>query len=133
MKKNIFLTIWEFPQKICALIVKKIFKGTEYTTYKDAKIYSWNRNDGISLSNCIFVPFDKGQDPNSEYIQNYIKHEYGHTIQSKYLGLFYLLIVGLPSIIWAGCFKNYRKKNNISYYSFYTESWANRLGGSNFK
>ena len=57
-----------------------------------------------------------------------IRHERGHQIQSFILGPLYLLIIGLPSIIWCRCFENYRKTNDISYYSFYTEKWANKLG-----
>jgi len=50
-----------------------------------------------------------------------LQHEHGHTIQSKILGPFYLFVIGLPSIIWAGLFNKYREKNNVSYYSLYTE------------
>ena len=56
-------------------------------------------------------------------------HEYGHSIQSKILGPLYLLVIGLPSIIWAGLFEKYRNKHKISYYSFFTEKWANKLVG----
>lgn len=58
-----------------------------------------------------------------------LNHEYGHCIQSLILGPLYLIAIGLPSIIWNACFKTYRKTHNISYYSFYTEKWANKLGG----
>jgi hypothetical protein len=56
-----------------------------------------------------------------------IKHEYGHTIQSLILGPFWLLVIGIPSFVWAAFFESYRKRKNKSYYSFYTERWANRL------
>jgi hypothetical protein len=49
-----------------------------------------------------------------------IKHEYGHSIQSKILGPLYLLL-GLFSIVWAGFFAEYRRKNKVSYYWFFTE------------
>ena len=65
----------------------------------------------------------------SEWQQQYCAHEFGHTLQSQKLGWLYLFIIGIPSIIWAGCFEGYRKKHNISYYTFYTEQWADRLGG----
>ena len=61
--------------------------------------------------------------------ENTKNHEYGHTIQSNFLGPLFLIIIGLPSIIWAGCFDRYRRKHNISYYQFYTEKWADALGG----
>jgi hypothetical protein len=56
-------------------------------------------------------------------------HECGHQKQSLILGWLYLLVIGIPSIIWAGFFKGFRKKHNIDYYSFYTERWADKLGG----
>ena len=40
----------------------------------------------------------------------------------KYYPL-YFLIVGLPSVIWGMV-----KKPEQSYFSFYTEKWANHLG-----
>ena len=52
-----------------------------------------------------------------------VVHEYGHTIQSLILGPLYFLIVGLPSVIWGMV-----KKPEQSYFSFYTEKWANHLG-----
>ena len=57
------------------------------------------------------------------------KHEYGHYQQSLRLGWLWIFVIGIPSLIWAGCFQKYRRKNKISYYSFYTEKWANKLGG----
>ena len=64
--------------------------------------------------------------PDDEIEQRTLVHEYGHTIQSIILGPLYLLIIGIPSSIWAMTFNN--KGNTISYYSFYTEKWANVLG-----
>ena len=58
-----------------------------------------------------------------------VAHEYGHTKQSAILGIFYFFIIGIPSIVWAGLFNSYRIKNKVSYYSFYTELWADKLGG----
>ena len=126
--ENFILTTWQLPQNIAGLIAKKIFKATPYTIYKDTNVYSWSLKSGVSLGNHIFVPF-KTADPTSDHVQQYIKHEYGHTVQSKYLGWFYLLVIGLPSFVWAGCFEWYRKKTGKSYYWFFTERWADRLGG----
>ena len=113
--------IWEFPQNLLGYIVLKVTMNAHRFSYRGAEVYVWRRRDGISLGKYIFVPICADED--------FIKHEYGHTVQSRYLGWFYLLIIGLPSLLWAGCFKGYRKKHNISYYAFYTESWADKLGG----
>ena len=127
--KNFIKAAWEFPQNALGFIVKNVCKATPYTTYKDANVYSWNINGGLSLGKYIFVPYHKNTKPTTKRVQQMIKHEYGHTIQSKYLGWFYLLIIALPSLIWAGCFDWYRTKTGMSYYDFYTESSADFLGG----
>ena len=57
------------------------------------------------------------------------EHEYGHTIQSLYLGPLYLPTVGLVSLGWnvvRYMSSNLRKK---SYYSIWPENWADKLGG----
>lgn len=56
-----------------------------------------------------------------------INHELGHCRQSMMLGPLYLLVIGLPSIIWA--WLGDRIAPDRSYYWFYTERWADRLGG----
>jgi hypothetical protein len=52
-------------------------------------------------------------------------HELGHCRQSQILGWLYLPVIGLPSLLWAAWWNEGRKR---SYYSFYTERWADRLG-----
>lgn len=127
--KNFIRIIWEFPQNILGFIVMKVTKAAPYTTYEDANVYSWRVSGGMSLGRYIFVPFYTNVKPTTYRVQQYIKHEYGHTIQSKYLGWFYLLVIGLPSLIWAQCFQKYRNRTGTSYYDFYTESSADSLGG----
>ena len=129
MKKFLF-TIWELPQKIAAVIIKKLSKAEEIGEYNGAKIYYWRWQGGMSLSTNIFVPFEWYD--RTAWQQNYVKHEYGHTIQSKMLGPIYLIVIGIPSFLWAWLGDKYREKNNVSYYVFYTEKWANKLGGAKY-
>lgn len=127
MKKIVF-TFWECLQKIAALAVIKLSRAEKIGEYKDATLYYWKWQGGMSLSNRIFVSFEWLD--GSKWQDDYIKHEYGHSIQSKMLGPLYLFIIGLPSFLWAWLGDNYRAKHNRSYYDFYTESWANKLGGA---
>lgn len=122
------LKVWELPQNLLGAIVKKIYKAQFYASYEDAEVYVWNVSGGLSLGKYIFIPFEVDT-PMLYGVQQYIKHEYGHSVQSKILGWLYLLVIGLPSIIWAGCFDWYRVKYKVSYYKFYTEKWADHLGG----
>ena len=128
--KKFLLTVWQFPQIVVGffiLLYYKTFYPTfikEKDTIKDINCYYISGfHGGISLGTYIFL--------NYRYIYdaNYIKHEYGHTIQSKYLGWFYVLIIGIPSIIWAWLYGPVIKKEGKKYYTFYTEKWADKLGG----
>ena len=119
--KRILLYLWELPQNLVGLCLTLFYKCDELIPYKDRKIrYCSKFKGGISLGNYVFV----GTKNN-----NTIKHEYGHTIQSKLLGPLYLFIVGIPSILWASIYGTkiipYSKNG---YYKFYTEKWANKLG-----
>lgn len=57
-------------------------------------------------------------------------HEYGHTIQSLIFGPLYLIVMGIPSTLWGflPSLNKKRKNEKISYFSFFTERWANYLG-----
>ena len=57
-----------------------------------------------------------------------LRHEAGHRRQSVILGPLYLLVVGLPSFLWASS-KTAGLFRGRDYYSFYTEKWADELAG----
>jgi hypothetical protein len=127
--------IWQLPQYISGLIFKYKFKTkiVKVEKYKDSTIYylSGMKEFGVSFGIYIFVSDD-------ERGKELILHEYGHSIQSKIFGWFFLLIIGLLSVIR---FKQFSKKEKHiktqeekidlwkKYYAKYTENWANKLGG----
>lgn len=121
--KSLLLTLWQLPQNLLGAIIWFVCQVNKRTTqhWNGRLIVEWGLNSGLSLGYFIFV--------RSANAEKTVKHEYGHTKQSLLLGWLYLIIIGLPSIIWAGCFGNYRAKHRVSYYAFYTESWADKLGG----
>lgn len=121
--KNFLKAIWELPQNVVGFIVKKACEARCVMVFDDADVYAWDINSGLSLGKYIFVDDIKNV--------NRVKHEYGHRLQSKKLGWFYLLVIGLPSFLWSWCGNGYRKKTGKSYYGFFTESWADKLGGVN--
>ena len=122
-------TIWELPQNLLGAIILKVTKAEVYRlNWCNCNIYSWKIDRGLSLGKYIFIPF-KTTTPPIGVVMDYIKHEHGHSIQSQYLGWLYLLVIALPSFIWCNCFDGYRKKHGVSYYDFYTEKWADKLGG----
>lgn len=117
---------FEFPQNVIGFVTfklyTKIYKCPFYKYQESYVTHVKGRWGAISLSRYIFA--------DDTYFQSeMIKHEYGHTLQSKKLLFFYLPVIGLPSLIWNKFFKGYRKRKHQSYYAFYTEAWANKLGG----
>lgn len=132
MNKFLFYLIqftWGIIQNLIGFFVFMFFKifmgGNFKRRYKNAFVCEALRlKGGVSLGCFIII-----NNSNDNYTLN---HEYGHTLQSLILGVFYLLVIGLPSLIWAAFFENYRKKNKINYYSFYTEKWANKLAGKKY-
>lgn len=122
---KIFWFIWGLPQNLIGAILFLTSKGNWYY-YKGCFVKEISKTGPGAISLGMFILFyaDFGQDTH-----RVLKHEFGHTIQSKILGPLYLFVIGLPSLIWAGLFRKYREKNNVSYYSLYTERWADKLGG----
>lgn len=125
--KEILYWTWCLPQTLVGLVVKNIYKAKRYyNTYRiedlpDYCYFSKTMEGAISLGKYIIIGKNMEND-------ECIRHEHGHQIQSFILGPLYLLIIGLPSFIWCKCFEKYRIKYNKSYYSFYTEKWADKLG-----
>ena len=117
--KHLFLWVWCFPQNLLGFLVK-IFTRAE----RVGNHYQYNvKNGSVSLGEYIFLAPCHWNDKET------LAHEMGHREQSKILGWLYLPVIGIPSLIWCSCFQQYRIKHNISYYEFYTEKWADKLGG----
>ena len=125
MKNFILKYIWQFPQMLAAwiwyLIKKKVILynsiGSFYTVYVGANRGGVTLGDKIFISKCY----------HGEYLNMIIAHESGHVKQSLYLGPLYLIVIGIPSILWAWSHRWIAPRK--SYYWFYTEAWANKLGG----
>ena len=114
-----FMWIWCFPQMMLGFLVKVFTRAMPKGDHFEYSLESGS----VSLGEYIFLCPSHWRD------EEILKHELGHQMQSRILGWLYLPIIGIPSIVWAGCFNGYRKKHNVSYYSFYTERWADKLGG----
>lgn len=117
--------LWELPQNIIGAIVKAVSNAKFCTTYEDVNVYTWNMMAGLSLGKYIFTPFEE-KHMKFNYVKEHVRHEYGHCLQSRMLGWFYPIIISLPSLLWAASFD---PEEGVSYYSFYTERWADRLAG----
>lgn len=113
--------LWQLPQNLLGLLFLLFIRGEEKHYLNGIAFYYSKRfRGGISLGRYIIL---------GEKLERSIKHEYGHCLQSKMLGPLYLIVVGLPSIIWAMLYGWLIQETKDGYYRFYTEKWANRLGG----
>jgi hypothetical protein len=104
--KSIFLYIFQLPQHLLALLLIPILRAqrgdifTLYGTQKPATLYFIPSRFYFSLGDYIFLY--KNFVPNLNPI---IRHEFGHTLQSRKYGPLYLLIVGIPSFFFASLTK----------------------------
>lgn len=122
--KDFLKFIWQFPQNLIALIYREYLNGKgvmlaiEY--YKGIIIYYTKDTVGnVSLGDSIFI--------SATASSRIVKHELGHTRQSLILGPLYLIVIGIPSIIWAAIHRAIAPDKPYNW--FYTEAWANKLGG----
>lgn len=119
--KEILMYILQLPQNLLGLLLRAIYKGDD-SVYEGAIVRrSTKMLGGISLGKYIIV----SQWSRKETVM----HEWGHCRQSVYLGWLYLLVIGLPSLVWAGLYGTLIPATKNGYYRFYTEKWADRLGG----
>ena len=122
--KNFVLDwIWQLPQNLCGLIYKLcIWEDIkEAIPCQNAQIMLKKSNGGVTLGKYVFVYHRYNE------LGKVVRHELGHVEQSKILGPLYLIVIGLPSIIWAAMHKTIAPKKD--YYWFFTEAWANKLAG----
>lgn len=139
--KEIVLYIWQLPQNLLGLILILFYRPeTHIILHNGNKVYfSRNMAGGISLGKYSIINSyyaglkseSKTMKPIEELVQlDVVKHEgIGHGTQSRILGWFYLLVIGLPSIIWAGLYGSIIPYTKNGYYKWYTESWADKLAG----
>ena len=126
MKRIFFLTLqclWGLPQTLLGAVLFLVHCRCQHSRFRGAIVTWWTRPGGLSLGPFIFLRREPRE-------QRVLVHEYGHTIQSLILGPLYLLVIGIPSFTWASlpALRRMRRKKGISYYTFYPEKWADRLG-----
>ena len=127
------LMLWELPQNILGALLFIFFAVfSDYSEILDdddsLEMYSPMMRGAITLG--IFRVYAyKYLGNGARYVELVRKHEKGHRKQSVMLGPLYLIVIGLPSLIWAALHSTVRRLGTVDYFSFYTERWADRLGG----
>jgi len=126
--KEILFWIWQSPQNLLGLLMLLFYrKEKEYHRLNGRTFYFTDEMpSGISLGNYIIM--------NREDWVEGMRHEYGHTIDSRRWGPLYLLIIGLPSLlgnIYDRIFHaNWKYSDSCEWY--YNQPWeksADRNGG----
>jgi len=121
-----FRLTWNLPNELLGVLAgygAVQFAGAVTEMWDDVQLVKLN-----SFNNSAFTVGSKviGQE---SFLSNEIvrKHEQGHYYQSLLLGPTYIGLIGIPSVmhnwIWNLCDQSW------DYDKFYTESWANKLGG----
>ena len=129
--KNILLYIWQLPQNLVGLICQLIWPTEKSLVYKGKTVRVNSKfPSGISLGETIIVR----KYPTNNSLWNVVKHEWGHTVQSKQWGWLYLIVIGLPSVcgnLWDRAFhKDWSYEDACEWY--YNQPWekdANIKGG----
>lgn len=123
--KKALLYIHQLPQNLLGLLLTCFWKAEMTVNYRGTKVrINESFPSGISLGNYIIVKHF----PISRHTWNSVKHEYGHSIQSKRYGWFYLPIIGLPSLL-GNIYDRLFHKSAQWYYNLPWEKGADNLGG----
>lgn len=115
--KKILLWVWQLPQHLIALFMCAVLKVKPSV---ERAMFIKDDFPSFSLGEYLFV---------GELDGKVFRHEFGHTRQSRYLGWLWLFVIGVPSALHWLWFQYYGRKHGYNYYNFYTEKWADNLGG----
>lgn len=129
---HILQATWCLPQNVVGAAASLFLRGERYryhgalvTLYRGEK--RAKKLGAFSLGGFIFIPASWPE----SYRRTVVVHEYGHTVQSLMTGPLYLLLVGLPSVVWS---RRYARRygrysaEGVRYTSRYPEKGADRLG-----
>lgn len=130
---EIILWVWQLPQNLLGLLLLLYYSHEkEYHRLNGRRFYfTEEMKSGISLGNYIIMSREDKEDG--------MRHEYGHSIQSRVLGPLYLVVIGIPSGLYNLIDQLIVEKaigleRSISlYYNMPWEKLADRLGGVNRK
>lgn len=136
MLYRIIQCTWGGIQTLLGSIIFLLHRKDRHFSYHGAIVTQWRAKSSVSIGMFVFITdepyfYEKRRDEYSmeELSRRLLVHEYGHTIQSLILGPLYLIAMGIPSTLWGflpGCAR--KRQQGISYFSFFTDRWANALG-----
>ena len=128
------LFAWELPQNVLGgalLMVQLARRNVRGVVFERERVMVEIGSVGaVSLG--LFVFFTNSDNGYVPVGRENRDHEYGHSLQSRWLGPLYLVIVGVPSelrVLYAFVYRHVKGRRWGGYYDGFPESWADRLGG----
>lgn len=152
---TLWQAVWGFPQSLVGAGVCLAQGSAPRRFWRGCLVTYWLRESGLALGFFLFLPRSLSPAEISalaalaasghsreaaaaarrhrmrrERSAKIHAHEYGHAVQSAILGPAYLVLVGIPSALWAGvpAFGKKWRAGERSYYSFGPERSADALG-----
>ena len=130
--KNIALYVWQLPQNLLGVLLVALLRPERVHVMENGNriCFATRMCGGISLGKYSIVNTSHYRKDISESLKrDTVRHNaIGHATQSLYLGWLYLIVIGLPSLVWAMLYGTVVKPTKSKYYKFYTELWADKLG-----
>lgn len=134
--KRALLFAWELPQNVLGalnlgfiLALRKVHR----VRFERERLMVEIAPGANAVSLGFFVFWSQHDNPFVPVGPENHDHEYGHSIQSRWLGPLYLPLVGVPSsmrVVYALVHKAITGRRWPRYYAGYPERWADRLGGA---
>lgn len=128
--KTLWAWVWELPQMLIGTVIyvvllpftKPLFKynGTRVRQFKKLNVGS------LSIGRYIFISYGYRFSKNETFYK-ILEHEYGHIIQSRLVGPWFLIAIGLPSILRAMWFQVFNGRQS-DYMRAVFEHTATELG-----
>ena len=125
---------WGVLQNIFGLFMFLIYVKKPYYRFRTSIVTVWDKPSSLGCGMFIFLSgteycgANKDKDQKLQY--DTLVHEYGHCIQSLFLGPLFIPVIAIPSVSWAffPFFQKLRRRKRLSYYWLYCEKWANKIG-----
>ncbi len=124
---GLFVT-WELPQSLLGAAVAAVVLASGSALEagrRYGRICVRTNRLGVSLGAFVFWFRVRGRDP-----EEVLRHEIGHTVQSRLLGPLYLPVVGLPSMARVGYAVWHRRRYGTRWRNYrkgFPENWADKL------
>jgi hypothetical protein len=129
------LFAWELPQNILGMarVALDMARGRVKRVCFERERFMVELSEGAAVSLGLFVLWTSGDNPYVPVGAENAAHEYGHSIQSRWLGPLYLLVIGVPStmrVMYAVAHRLIYGRRWGGYYDGFPEAGADKLGGA---